>query len=64
MDGLECARAILEANPWARIILATGACEADLREVVDRLAGVLLKPISLKTLLREISACLESQEPG
>lgn len=60
MGGLECARAILEANPWARIIIATGNCAEELHGMVDRLAGVLLKPISLKTLLREISVCLES----
>ncbi|MFH1034148.1 MAG: response regulator [Pseudomonadota bacterium] len=61
LDGLGCARAILEDDPWARVILATGSCSVDLGDLLDRLAGVLLKPISLRGLLREVTACQAGQ---
>ncbi len=60
MDGLACARALLEMDPEARIVIATGH-GGDRYQVADlypQAKGVLQKPFDLNTLLRQVSRVL------
>jgi CheY-like chemotaxis protein len=60
MDGAACARAMLERDPQARIIIATGhdsGCHL-VTDLPSQVKGVLHKPFSLKTLIDEVSRAL------
>ncbi|MCF8117046.1 MAG: response regulator [Desulfarculaceae bacterium] len=57
MDGLTCARAILDLDPGARIILATGHAgdRYQVANLYPLAKGVLQKPFDLNTLLTQVS---------
>jgi len=61
MDGKACARAILERDSGARIIIATGHA-GDRYQVADlypQVSGVLQKPFDLNALLKKVSRALQ-----
>jgi DNA-binding NtrC family response regulator len=60
MDGAACARTILERDPQARIIIATGhhgGCR-QMSGLPSQVRGVLHKPFNINTLLNEVSRAL------
>ena len=60
MDGLSCSRALLELDPEARVIIATGH-GGDRYQVADlypQAKGVLQKPFDLNTLLTQVRKIL------
>jgi len=60
MDGAACARAILERDPQARIIIATGhrGGSRQMNGLPSRVWGVLHKPFNIDTLLDQVSRAL------
>ena len=61
MGGLDAMRAMLEARPAARIMVATGNAALGIEETVSRMggAGLLPKPYAFSDLLAKIREALE-----
>jgi CheY-like chemotaxis protein len=67
VDGRQAARTILELDPSARVIIATGrgGDRAEFQADIPGLAGILQKPFELTLLLQETTRALgENRRPG
>ncbi|MBI4798022.1 MAG: PAS domain S-box protein [Desulfarculus sp.] len=63
MDGQRCLELLLEMDPAARVLVATGhgGDESSLSALEGRAAGVLRKPFDLTTLLTQVAELLDGR---
>jgi CheY-like chemotaxis protein len=64
MDGRQCLEGIFGLNPGARVMLATGSAEEDLGPWSRRLAGLVIKPVGMGSLLESVARALGEKAPS
>lgn len=58
MDGLTCLRHLTSMDQGVRVLITTGSPGEDFGDAADHVAGVVIKPVGLNTLLGEIQSAL------
>jgi DNA-binding response OmpR family regulator len=58
MDGLTCLHRLSRLDQTVRVLITTGSPGGDFGEAAGHVAGVVLKPVGIKTLLGEIHSAL------
>jgi CheY-like chemotaxis protein len=63
MGGKECLERILQMDPGAKVVIATGQADdaAAMADLAGRAAGLLRKPFNLLALIREVGRVVSGQ---